>query len=221
MNFFVASAFPVWPGRCIVLSLSLSTTSRPAPWTGGVEPRLAVSVRPESHRQYHYTTAPATQSLDMSSWYYRPCLLARRDELWGLRLLYDSGLVVGLWHSFYAEITLPTTGAMRTLMLMLRLMRWECREPQLFYLWIGCNQFWFSEWACGCCCSCCFLLLLWFPVGLFVRHLLQNPGGGILLQVSCAEGFLVCLWGSSMRIILEFYCLYRFSFRKLLSTTFS
>ena len=26
---------------------------------GGVEPRLAVSVRPEGHRQYHYTTAPA------------------------------------------------------------------------------------------------------------------------------------------------------------------
>ena len=25
---------------------------------GGVEPRLAVSVRPEGHRQYHYTTAP-------------------------------------------------------------------------------------------------------------------------------------------------------------------
>ena len=26
---------------------------------GGVEPRLAVSLRPEGHRQYHYTTAPA------------------------------------------------------------------------------------------------------------------------------------------------------------------
>ena len=26
---------------------------------GGVEPRLAVSVRPEGRRQYHYTTAPA------------------------------------------------------------------------------------------------------------------------------------------------------------------
>ena len=34
--FFFASAFPpVWPGRCIVLSLSLCTTSRLAPWTRG------------------------------------------------------------------------------------------------------------------------------------------------------------------------------------------
>ena len=28
---------------------------------GGVEPRLAVSVRPEGHRQYHYTKPPARQ----------------------------------------------------------------------------------------------------------------------------------------------------------------
>ena len=28
---------------------------------GGVEPRLAVSLRSEGHRQYHYTTAPANQ----------------------------------------------------------------------------------------------------------------------------------------------------------------
>ena len=35
---------------------------------GGVEPRLAVSVRPEGHRQYHYTTAPAGVLLE--------CLLA-------------------------------------------------------------------------------------------------------------------------------------------------
>ena len=63
-------------------------------------------------------------------------------------------------------------------------------------------------------CCCCFLLFC--LSGTCYRIL----AGGILLQVSCAEGFLVCLYGSSMRIN-KFYCLYRFSFRKLLSTTFS
>ena len=44
--FVFASAFrPVWPGRCVVLSLSLCTTSRLAPWTRG-ESSL-------KYRQYH------------------------------------------------------------------------------------------------------------------------------------------------------------------------
>ena len=36
------------------------------------------------------------QSLDISFWYYRPCLLVRCDELWGLRLLCDSDVIVDL-----------------------------------------------------------------------------------------------------------------------------
>ena len=45
--------------------------SRPGP--GGVEPRLAVSVRPEGHRQYRYTTAPANDDDDdemMMRWWW-------------------------------------------------------------------------------------------------------------------------------------------------------
>ena len=73
--FFVASAFrPVWPGRCI---WSLVCVPRPTRTLdqGGVEPRLAVSLRPEGHRQYHYSTdAPliplAEYSLPRGSMWY-------------------------------------------------------------------------------------------------------------------------------------------------------
>ena len=37
------------------LRFSLCTTSDSRPGPGVVEPRLAVSLRPEGHRQYHYT----------------------------------------------------------------------------------------------------------------------------------------------------------------------
>ena len=64
--FFSSAIWGMFPGRCIVLSLSLCTTLQLAPWTRG-EPRLAVSVRPEGHRQYHYTTAPAALHASLRS----------------------------------------------------------------------------------------------------------------------------------------------------------
>ena len=42
--------------RSLHLKFSLCTTSDSRPGPGGVEPRLAVSLRPEGHRQYHHTT---------------------------------------------------------------------------------------------------------------------------------------------------------------------
>ena len=55
-DFFVASAFrPVWPGRCIWGLVCVPRPTRTLD-QGGVEPRLAVSLRPEGHRQYHYST---------------------------------------------------------------------------------------------------------------------------------------------------------------------
>ena len=54
--FFVASAFrPVWPGCCIRGLVCVPRPTRTLD-QGGVEPRLAVSLRPEGHRQYHYST---------------------------------------------------------------------------------------------------------------------------------------------------------------------
>ena len=48
-TFFFASAFrPVWPGRCIVLSLSLCTTSDSRPGPGGS--RTAASCRRQARR---------------------------------------------------------------------------------------------------------------------------------------------------------------------------
>ena len=57
--------------------------------------------------------------------------------------------------------------------------------------------------------SCCFV----------VRHLLQYPGGGDSIAGILRGGF----FGLFVRLFHEnmFYCLYRSSFRKLLSTTFS
>ena len=56
--FFFANAFrPAWPGRCIWGLVCVPRPTR-ALDQGGVEPRLAVSLRPEGHRQYHYTTTP-------------------------------------------------------------------------------------------------------------------------------------------------------------------
>ena len=54
--FFFASAFrPVWPGRCIWNLVCVPRPTR-ALDQEGVEPRLAVSLRPKGHWQYHYTT---------------------------------------------------------------------------------------------------------------------------------------------------------------------
>ena len=59
--FFFASAFrPVWPGRCIVLSLSLCTTSRLAPWTRGG--RTAASCQRQARKPWGgNTTTPQRQ----------------------------------------------------------------------------------------------------------------------------------------------------------------
>ena len=81
--FFCCERLSASMARSLHLSLSLFTTSRLTSWTRGesnlfffpaaaywpvwpgdqgrVEPRPAVSLRPEGHRQYHYTTAPADE----------------------------------------------------------------------------------------------------------------------------------------------------------------
>ena len=72
--FFVASAFrPVWPGRCIWGLVCVPRPTRTLD-QGGVEPRLAVSLRPEGHRQYHYTTdAPSDAPAFCRSYNIRCC----------------------------------------------------------------------------------------------------------------------------------------------------
>ena len=63
MFFFLRAPFGQY-GPVAALYWALVCVPRPtrALDQGGVEPRLAVGVRPEGHRQYRYTTAPARRA---------------------------------------------------------------------------------------------------------------------------------------------------------------
>ena len=82
---FFFSRAPFGPGglvaECIEPGWVYHVTTR-ALDQGGVEPRLAVSLRSEGHRQYHYTTAPAPLGPERKLWQtelmQQPGMLAER-----------------------------------------------------------------------------------------------------------------------------------------------
>ena len=79
--FFFASAFrPVWPGRCIVLSLSLCTTSDSRPGPGGSRNCCAMSIKGEVRvRKMHWLPLA---SFNQGRYVIRPfeCTVTGKDD---------------------------------------------------------------------------------------------------------------------------------------------